>query len=109
MCPPKLVDTSLLQRRVDINVCLPAPYAHGDNAAAVPVTNTQPVGAPPHRPHASAVPAFIAMTLGTPVMQSQAANAQTACSAASSHIRIKCCHYGTRMTLNWPLAAGRSG
>ncbi len=26
MCPPKLVDTSLLQRRVDINVCLLAPY-----------------------------------------------------------------------------------
>lgn len=52
--------------------------AHCDNVAAVPVTNAQPVGTPAHRPHASAVPAFIAMTLSSPVMQFQAANAQTA-------------------------------
>ena len=82
--------------------------AHCDNVAAVPVTNAQPVGTPAHRPHASAVPAFIAMTLSSPVMQFQAANAQTACSAASSDIRIECCHHGTRVTVNWPLAETQS-
>ncbi len=76
--------------------------AHADDAAAVPVVNAPPVGAPAHHPHASAVPAFIAMTLGSPGMQ--AAAAQAACSADSSEIRIECCHHGTRLTVNWPLA-----
>lgn len=77
--------------------------AHGDDAAAVPVVNAQPVGNPAHRPQASAVPAFIAMPLGSPVMQSKAENA--ASSAASSDIRIECCHHGTRVTVSWPVAA----
>lgn len=76
---------------------------HCDDATAVPVNNAQPVGAPAHRPHASTVPAFIAMTLGSPGMQ--AAGAQAACSAGSSDIRIECCHHGTRLTVNWPVAA----
>lgn len=77
--------------------------AHCDDAAAVPVVNAQPVGNPAHRPQASAVPAFIAMPMGSPVMQSKAENA--ASSAASSDIRIECCHHGTRVTVSWPVAA----
>ncbi|MOA48744.1 hypothetical protein D3C78_1715300 [compost metagenome] len=45
------------------------------------------------------MPAFIAMPLGSPVMQSKAEN------AASSDIRIECCHHGTRVTVSWPVAA----
>ena len=76
---------------------------HCDDAAAVPVNNAPPVGTPAHHPHASTVPAFIAMTLGSPALQ--AAGAQAACSAGASDIRIECCHHGTRLTVHWPLAA----
>lgn len=82
------------------------------DAAAEPVVNAQPARTPTHQAHpvlASAVPAFIAMALDTPVMHPQAVNAQAACSAASpapsSDIRIECCHHGTRVTVNWPVAA----
>ena len=75
--------------------------AHCDDAAAVPVTNAQPVSAPAVRPHASAVPAFLAMTLGSQVMESKAAGAQT----GGTDIRIECCHHGTRVTVNWPVTA----
>ena len=50
---------------------------------------------------ASAVPAFIAMVLGSPVLESKAADAPTDC----ADIRIECCHHGTRVTVNWPVAA----
>ena len=55
-------------------------------------------------------PAFIAMTLGSPVMVPQAAGAQAAptsaaSAAASSDIRIECCHHGTLVTVNWPVGA----
>ena len=75
--------------------------AHGDDAAAVPVVNAPPVGIPAHSPRTSAVPAFIAMALGSPVIESRATGAPTDC----SDIRIECCHHGTRMTVNWPVAA----
>ena len=80
------------------------------DAAAASMAKPQPVGAPAHLPHALAsnpVPAFIAMALGSPVMGPQAAGAaQSAASAApSSDIRIQCCHHGTRVTVNWPVAA----
>lgn len=75
--------------------------AHCDDAAAAPVIHAQPVSAPAHGPHASAVPAFIAMALGSPVMESKAAGAQADC----TDIRIECCHHGTRVTVNWPVAA----
>ncbi|MEG1679480.1 MAG: transposase [Stenotrophomonas sp.] len=72
-----------------------------DNEAAPSTANAQSVEPPAHRPHAGAVPAFIAMALGSPVMESQAAGAPTDC----SDIRIECCHHGTRVTVNWPVAA----
>ena len=82
---------------------------HCDDAAAEPMANAQPVRAPAHLPHASTVPAFIAMTLGSPAMGPQPAGAQAAPSAASatpsSDIRIECCHHGTLVTVNWPVAA----
>ncbi|WP_159912456.1 transposase [Pantoea sp. 18069] len=65
--------------------------ARRDDAAAPSGANAQPVRAPAHPPHASTVPAFIAMTLGSPVMQSQEMVAQAASSATSSDIRIECC------------------
>lgn len=85
--------------------CDIAPYR--DDAVAQPAAKAQPVRGPAHQPHSSAVPAFIAMTLGSPVMGPQAAGAaQSAASAApSSDIRIECCHHGTRVTVNWPVAA----
>ncbi|MBS7777666.1 transposase [Acidovorax sp. CCYZU-2555] len=79
--------------------------AHSDDAAAVPVVNAPPVGAPAHHAHASGVPAFIAMALGSPVMETKAAKVQAASSAASTDIRIECCHHGTRVTVSWPVAA----
>ena len=51
--------------------------AHCDDAAAVPVTNAQPISSPAHQSHATAVPAFIAMALGSPVLKSKAAGAPT--------------------------------
>ncbi len=85
---------------------------HCDDAAAELVANVQAIPAPAHQAHpvpSNPVPAFIAMTLGSPVMGPQAAGAQAAPSAASavcsSDIRIECCHHGTRVTVNWPLAA----
>ena len=81
---------------------------HRDDAAAAPAVKTQPVRAPAHQAHAGAVPAFIAMALGSPVMGPQAAGAQAAPSTESatapSDIRIECCHHGTRVTVNWPVA-----
>ena len=83
--------------------------AHRDDAAAQPAANAPPVRVPAHLPHASIVPAFIAMKLGSPVMGPQPAGAQAASSAASatpsSDIRIECCHHGTRVTVNWPVVA----
>ena len=76
-----------------------------DDAVVQPVATAQPFGVPAHQPHAGAVPAFIAMTLGSPAMESHAAGAQAASSAASTDIRIECCHHGTRVTVNWPVAA----
>jgi hypothetical protein len=85
---------------------------HCDDAAAEPMADPQPVCAPAHQAHpvpANPVPAFIAMTLGSPVMAPQAAGAQAAPSAAStaasSDIRIECCHHGTLVTVNWPVGA----
>ena len=81
---------------------------HCDDAAAEPMANPQPVCSPAHQAHpvpANPAPAFIAMTLGSPVMESHAAGAQAACSAASSDIRIECCHHGTLVTVNWPVGA----
>ncbi|HBO9983978.1 MULTISPECIES: transposase [Pseudomonadota] len=85
---------------------------HRDDAAAQPVANVQAIPAPAHQAHpvpSNPVPAFIAVALGSPVMGPQAAGAQAAPSAASaacsSDIRIECCHHGTRVTVNWPLAA----
>jgi transposase-like protein len=85
---------------------------HCDDAAAESTVNAQAVCAPAHQAHpvpANPVPAFIAMTLGSPVMGPQAAGVQAAPSAASaassSDIRIECCHHGTLVTVNWPLAA----
>ena len=78
---------------------------HCADAAAEPMANAQPVRAPAHLPHASTVPAFIAMTLGSPVLGSQAVLAQAASAATSSDIRIECCHHGTRVTVNWPVTA----
>lgn len=82
------------------------------DAAVEPVVNAQPARTPTHQAHpvlASTVPAFIAMALDPPAMHPQAANAQAASSAASStpssDIRIECCHHGTRVTVNWPVAA----
>lgn len=72
-----------------------------DNEAAASTDNAQSVEPPAHRPHAGAVPAFIAMALGSPVMESKAAGAPTDC----PDIRIECCHHGTRVTVNWPVAA----
>ena len=77
---------------------------HLDDAAASSAANAQPARVPAHQPHADAVPAFIAMALGSPVMESQAAGAPAASSAVSSDIRIECCHHGTRVTVNWPVA-----
>jgi hypothetical protein len=77
---------------------------HLDDAAASSAANAQPARVPAHQPHAHAVPSFIAMALGSPVMESQAASAPAACSAVSSDIRIECCHHGTRVTVNWPVA-----
>lgn len=55
------------------------------------------------------MPAFIAMALGSPVLVPEAAAtpvASTASAAAgSSDIRIECCHHGTLVKVNWPLAA----
>lgn len=86
--------------------------AHCADAAAEPRVNPQPVCAPAHQAHpvpTSPVPAFIAMELRSPVMDPQAAGAQAAPRAAlaapPSDIRIECCHHGTRVTLNWPVAA----
>ncbi len=86
---------------------------HCDDAAAEPMVNPQPVCAPAHQAHpvlANPVPAFIAMTLGSPVMGPQAAGAQAAptsaaSAATSSDIRIECCHHGTLVTVNWPVGA----
>ena len=78
---------------------------HLDDAAASSAANAQPARVPAHPPHADAVPAFIAMALDSPVMESQAAGAPAASSAVSSDIRIECCHHGTRVTVNWPVAA----
>ena len=86
---------------------------HCDDAAAEPMANAQPVRAPAHQVHpalANPAPAFIAMTLGSPVMVPQAAGAQAAptsaaSAAASSDIRIECCHHGTLVTVNWPVGA----
>ena len=82
------------------------------DAAAASMAKPQPVGAPAHLPHALAsnpVPAFIAMALGSPVMGPEAAAApavSTASAAAgSSDIHIECCHHGTRVMVNWPVAA----
>lgn len=90
--------------------CCIAP--HCDEAAAEPVVNPQPVCAPAREARpvlANPVPAFIAMTLGSPVMEPQAAGAQPAPSAASAatspDIRIECCHHGTLVTVNWPVGA----
>jgi len=84
---------------------------HCDDAAAQPVANALPVGAPAHQAHpvpANPVPAFIAMALGSPARRPQAAGAQAAPSAASatapSDIRIECCHHGTRVMVSWPVA-----
>lgn len=74
--------------------------AHCDDAAAS-VANAQSASVPTHRPHASAVPAFIAMALGSPVLESKAADAPADC----ADIRIECCHHGTRVTVSWPVAA----
>lgn len=87
--------------------------AHCDDAAAEPMVNPQPVCAPAHQAHpvlANPVPAFIAMTLGSPVMGPQAAGAHAAptsaaSAATSSDIRIECCHHGTLVTVNWPVGA----
>ena len=83
-----------------------------EDAAAEPVVDAQPVCTPAHQAHpvlASPLPAFIAMTLGSPVMEPQPAGAKAAPSAASaapsSDIRIECCHHGTLVTVNWPLGA----
>ena len=87
---------------------------HCDDAAAEPMANPQPVCSPAHQAHpalANPAPAFIAMTLGSPVMVAQAAaGAQAAptsaaSAAASSDIRIECCHHGTLVTVNWPVGA----
>jgi hypothetical protein len=69
--------------------------------------------APAHQAHqvpANPAPGFIAMTLGSPVMGPQAAVAHVAptnaaSAAAPSDIRIECCHYGTLVTVNWPVGA----
>ena len=85
---------------------------HCADAAAEPMANAQAVCAPAHQAHpvpSNPVPAFIAVALGSPVMGPQAAGVQAAPSAASaacsSDIRIECCHHGTLVTVNWPLAA----
>jgi len=87
--------------------------AHCDDAAAEPMADQQPVCAPAHQAHpvpGSPAPAFIAMTLGSPVTVPQAAGAQAAptsaaSAATSSDIRIECCHHGTLVTVNWPVGA----
>ena len=88
---------------------------HCADAAAEPMANAQAVCAPAHQAHpvpSNPVPAFIAVALGSPVMGPQAAGVQAAPSAASaacsSDIRIECCHHGTRVTVNWPLAETQS-
>jgi transposase len=86
---------------------------HCDDAAAEPMVNPQPVCAPAHQAHpvlANPAPAFIAMTLGSPVMGPQAAGVHAAptsaaSAAASPDIRIECCHHGTLVTVNWPVGA----
>ena len=58
-----------------------------DDAAGKAMINAQPVCAPAHQAHpvlANPVPAFIAMTLGSPVMGPQAAGAQAAPTSAAS-------------------------
>ena len=82
------------------------------DTAAASMAKPQPVGAPAHLPHALAsnpVPAFIAMALGSPVLVPEAAAAPVASTASaaagSSDIRIECCHHGTLVKVNWPLAA----
>ena len=82
---------------------------HLDDAAASSAANAQPARVPAHPPHADAVPAFIAMALGSPVLVPEAAAAPAASTASaaagSSDIHIECCHHGTLVRVNWPLSA----
>ena len=86
---------------------------HRADAADERMVNPQPVCAPAHQARpvlANPVPAFIAMTLRSPVIEPQSAGAQAAptsaaSAAASSDIRIECCHHGTLVTVNWPVGA----
>jgi transposase-like protein len=87
---------------------------HCADAAGKAMVNPQTVCAPADQAHpvpANPAPAFIAMTLGSPVMVvpqatgAQATPTSAASAAASSDIRIECCHHGTLVTVNWPVGA----